>query len=108
MNNLLVLMQRATASVSYIAGQIDFYDTESHQGTSIIPFLGFMMALLGLVITFIGIVKINNAKRQWNLFYDSRDRKDLTDVKYKKEKKQGIVLTVIGVVMLVASFIILP
>ncbi len=37
--------------------------------------LGFMVFLIGFVIVFIGIVKIVNAKHQFNLFYDQRDRK---------------------------------
>ena len=56
---------------------IDFNDSESYRGTSYLPFLGFMVFFAGMMIAFIGIVKISNSRHQWNIFYDERDRKDL-------------------------------
>lgn len=85
---------------------IDFYDSEAHAGSSYWPFLGFMAFLIGFVVTFIGIVKIVNAKHQFNLFYDQRDRKHLEEPKYVRDKKIGIILTIIGIVMMIASFFI--
>ena len=107
MKAITVLMRSFISKAGYIAGQMDFYDNEAHQGDSILPFIGFMMFLLGMVAAFIGFVKISNAKRQWNLFYDDRDKKDLTQDKYVKEKKLGIIILVVGVVLLVGSFFIL-
>ena len=54
---------------------IDFNDSESYRGTSYLPFLGFMVFFAGMMIAFIGIVKISNSRHQWNIFYDERDRK---------------------------------
>ena len=82
-------------------------DAEAHAGTSFVPFLGFMVFLIGLVFCFIGIVKINDAKKQWYLFYDNRDKDDRKQPKYAKEKKTGIIFVVIGVVCMIASFIIM-
>ena len=64
-----------------------------------------MVFLIGFVIVFIGIVKIVNAKHQFNLFYDQRDRK-IWKNQNMLETKIGIILTVIGIVMIVASFFI--
>lgn len=89
-----------------ISGLIDFSDSESYRGTSYLPFIGFMVFLIGLVVLFIGIVKINDAKKQWFLFYDDRDKKDFKKPEYIKEKKVGIVMVIIGIIMIVASFFI--
>lgn len=86
---------------------IDFNDSESYTGTSYLPFLGFMVFLIGLVILFIGIVKINDSKKQWFLFYDNRDKKDFKKPEYAKERKVGIAMVIIGVIMIIASFFIL-
>lgn len=85
---------------------IDFSDSESYTGTSFLPFLGFMVFLIGLVLLFIGIVKINDSKKQWFLFFDNRDKKDFKKPEYVKERKVGIVMVIIGVIMLIASFFI--
>ena len=89
------------------ANTVDFYDAESHAGNSYWPFIGFMCFLLGIVIIFVGYVKQSTAKKQWNLFYDQRDRKDFTEEKYVKERKAGKIIMVIGVVLLVVSFFLL-
>ena len=39
------------------------------------------------MIIFVVYVKQSTAKKQWNLFYDQRDRKDFTEEKYVKKKK---------------------
>lgn len=91
-----------------ISGDIDFYDAEAHAGTSYTPFIGFMIFFAGMMVLFIGIVKLSNAKKQWNLFYDDRDKKDLSNPQYVKERKTGKILIIVGVVMMLASFILLP
>ena len=40
-------------------------------------------------------------------FYDNRDKDDRKQPKYAKEKKTGIIFVVIGVVCMIASFIIM-
>ena len=44
-----------------IACDIDFNDSEAYAGTSYWPFIGFMCFFIGLVVAFIGIVKISNS-----------------------------------------------
>ena len=54
-------------------------------------------------MAFIGIVKISNSKHQWNLFYDQRDKKDLNSPVVIKDRKVGIIMLVVGIVMMIAS-----
>ena len=86
-----------------IACDIDFNDSEAYTGTSYWPFIGFMCFFIGLVVAFIGIVKISNSKHQWNLFYDNRDKKDLNSPILQKDRKVGIIMLVVGIVMMIAS-----
>ena len=83
-----------------IACDIDFNDSEAYAGTSYWPFIGFMCFFIGLVVAFIGIVKISNSKHQWNLFYD---KKDLNSPILQKDRKVGIIMLVVGIVMMIAS-----
>lgn len=93
--------------INWVFCEIDFNDAEAHAGTSYLPFIGFMASLFALVFVMVGIVKINNAKRQWNLFYDQRDRKDLSDPKYEKEKKVGIGCVIVGIALFIISIVLL-
>ena len=77
-----------------IACDIDFNDSEAYAGTCF---------FIGLVVAFIGIVKISNSKHQWNLFYDNRDKKDLNSPILQKDRKVGIIMLVVGIVMMIAS-----
>ena len=99
----MTILSTLAANAAMFACEIDFNDAEAHAGTS----FGFMVFLIGLVFCFIGIVKINDAKKQWYLFYDNRDKDDRKQPKYAKEKKTGIIFVVIGVVCMIASFIIM-
>lgn len=60
----------------------------------------------GMMIAFIGIVKISNSRHQWNIFYDERDRKDLKSPAVNKDRKTGIIMLVVGIVMMIVSFLI--
>lgn len=86
-----------------IACDIDFYDSESYAGTSYLPFLGFMCFFAGLMVAFIGIVKISNSRHQWNIFYDKRDKKDLNSPTVRKDGKVGVIMLVLGIVMMIVS-----
>ena len=85
---------------------IDFNDSESYRGTSYLPFLGFMVFFAGMMIAFIGIVKISNSRHQWTIFYDERDRKDIKSPAVNKDRKTGIIMLVVGIVMMIVSFLI--
>lgn len=91
-----------------VLGDIDFYDSETYAGDSYLPFLGFLIFFAGMMVVFVGAMKLSNAKKQWNLFYDQRDRKDLTSPKYVKESKIAKILIAVGIVLMLASFILLP
>lgn len=86
-----------------IACEIDFNDSESYQGTSYLPFLGFACFFAGLMIAFIGIIKISNSRHQWNIFYDERERKNLNSPTVNKDRKIGIIMLVVGIVMMIVS-----
>lgn len=58
----MTILSTLAANAAMFACEIDFNDAEAHAGTSFVPFLGFMVFLIGLVFCFIGIVKINDAK----------------------------------------------
>lgn len=85
---------------------IDFNDSEKYQGTSYLPFIGFMIFFAGLMFAFIGIVKISSSRHQWNIFYDDRERKDLNAPSVNKDRKTGIIMLIAGVVMMILSFVI--
>lgn len=91
-----------------MAGEVDFYDSESYAGTSYKPFIGFMIFFIGLVVLIAGIVNVNTAKHQWNLFYDQRDKMHFDEPKYAAQRRRGIIMIVAGIVMMLASFILLP
>ncbi len=96
------------SSIAYelVRCQIDFYDSESHQGDSYMPFIGFMVFLIGMVVLFLGVVRLTSAKRQFNIFYDQRDKQDYTEEKYKKERTIGKIMIIAGAVMMVGSYFI--
>jgi hypothetical protein len=94
--------------IPFILGTIDFYDEEAYAGTSYAPFIGFMIFFVGMVVVFVGAIKLSNAKKQWNLFYDQRDAKHLDEPQYVKERKIGKILIGVGIVLMLASFILLP
>lgn len=70
-------------------------------------FIGFALLIAGVVLVLSGIVIYSKAKREWNLYYDQRDQVDNPDVKRRsRDKKKGIILLVVGLVMFVASLFI--
>ena len=88
----MTILSTLAANAAMFACEIDFNDAEAHAGTSFVPFLGFMVFLIGLVFCFIGIVKINDAKKQWYLFYDNRDKMTENSLSMQKRKKQALYL----------------
>ena len=58
----MTILSTLAANAAMFACEINFNDAEAHAGTSFVPFLGFMVFLIGLVFWFIGIVKINEKK----------------------------------------------
>lgn len=100
---------------------MDFYNSEDHAGTSYVPFIGFMLFLIGLVVIIVGAATYFTATRNFNIFYDTRDVKitydeqmmsddekaKLAKEKLKKDKKGGQITMIVGAVLVIASFIVL-
>lgn len=100
-------MRNVLSDLQWVLCDIDFYNEDTHQGDSFLPFIGFLLFLAGLIFVVIGIIRLSVAIHRWNLYYDMRDQKQGELVKYDKERKNGIVMIIIGAVALIASFIIL-
>jgi len=86
---------------------VDVTDINSNNGSSALPFLGFVMFLFSIVLIFVGLVLVNAAKREWNVFYAPHDV-STEDIKGKKKKGviKGRIVYIIGIIMLVASFFV--
>ena len=87
---------------------VNITDVGSNNGSSILPFIGFMLFLFGIVIIFVGLILTNAAKREWNVFYAPHDLSSQVDNKTKKKKSvvKGRVVYILGIVMLVASYFV--
>ena len=87
---------------------MDFYNSEEHAGTSYLPFIGFMLFLAGIVVIIVGLATYLTAKHNFNIFFDARDEKArLNNEKLAKDKKKGKIIIIIGVVLVIASFVVL-
>jgi len=91
----------------YVLLDVDFYNSEEYAGSSFLPFIGFMLFLIGIVAIFIGATKVLAAKKEFHVFFDKRNEVEMSKLKNKKNLNMGIALIVIGVVLAVISFIIL-
>ena len=97
---------------------MDFYNSEEHAGTSYLPFIGFMLFLAGIIV---GLATYLTAKHNFNIFFDARDvrmtyeeqimpddeKARLNNEKLAKDKKKGKIIIIIGVVLVIASFVVL-
>ncbi len=100
---------------------MDFYNSEEHAGTSYLPFIGFMLFLAGIVVIIVGLAAYLTAKHNFNIFFDARDvrmtyeeqimpddeKARLNNEKLAKDKKKGKIIILIGVVLVIASFVVL-
>jgi hypothetical protein len=86
---------------------IDFNNPDINNGNSFLPFISFAMFFAGLVIIFIGIILVNSAKKEWNLFYAPQD-KYTDDMKAKRKSAclKGRIVYSIGFILFVASFFV--
>ena len=65
--------------INKISLEVDFYNNEAYAGNSILPFMGFMMFLIGLVVVIVGAATYFTAKRNFNIFYDTATTEIYTD-----------------------------
>lgn len=99
---------------------VDFYNNEAHAGDSYVPFLGFMVFVIGLFLLIVGVSTYMSAKHNFNIFYDKRDSLvthldgESDEEEFKKlqnktnrDRKLGIGLMVTSGILIIASFIIL-
>ena len=93
--------------LSFIAADVDFYNIEGNSGDSYMPFIGFMMFLIGFVVIFMGFSKYLTAKKNFNLFYDQRDSVSVDKATNQKNKNTGIIMMVVGLIVLIISFFVI-
>ena len=91
---------------------MDFYNSEEHAGTSYLPFIGFMLFLAGIVVIIVGLATYLTAKHNVRMTYDEQIMPDdekarLNNEKLAKDKKKGKIIIIIGVVLVIASFVVL-
>ena len=86
---------------------VNVTDVNSNNGSSALPFLGFVMFLFGIVMIFVGLILTSAAKREWNVFYAPHDTPTL-DIKKKKKigVMKGRIVYILGIIMFVASFFV--
>ena len=83
--------------IAYIAADVDFYNIEGNSGDSYLPFVGFMLFLIGFVVIFMG----------FNLFYDQRDSVNIDKAANQKNKNAGIIMMAVGLMFLIISFFVI-
>lgn len=84
----------------------NFYAEDLNNGESILPFLGFLIFLAGLIVIVWGTVNLISVWREFNLWYDASalEKKPDTALKKEKIKKYGIVIAA-GVLMMALSYL---
>lgn len=83
---------------------INVYDEEAYAGGSVIPFLGFCLFVLSVIVVFLTIVNIVTIKRDFKIFYNSSElAKKPDEEKKKREVKKNAVILIIGIILMIIS-----
>ena len=80
-----------------IAADVDFYNIEGNRGDSYLPFIGFMMFVVGAVVAFMGFSKYITAKNSVKVDKATNE----------KNKKTGIIMIAAGIIVLIVSFFVI-
>ena len=94
---------------------------KSMPAQAICHLLGFMLFLAGIVVIIVGLATYLTAKHNFNIFFDARDvrmtydeqimpddeKARLNNEKLAKDKKRGKIIIIIGIVLAIASFVVL-
>lgn len=91
----------------FAESQMDFYGTQESTGGSILPFIGFMLSVAGLVLAAVGATRYLCAKHEFRIFFDRRDIKGKKPVNRDKEIKIGRILMICGALSIVVSYVLL-
>lgn len=89
-----------------VLGYYNFYAEDLNNGDSILPFVGFLIFLAGVMVVVAGVVNFVLVWREFRLWYDASalEEKPDTALKKAKMKKYGIVIAV-GVLMMAGSYL---
>lgn len=84
----------------------NFYAEDLNNGESILPFIGFLIFLLGFVVAILGVINLISVWREFQLWYDASEleKKPDTALKKAKMKKYGIIIAA-GVMMVALSYL---
>lgn len=89
------------------AYDVNIYDEEAFAGSSVIPFLGFCLFVVSIMIVFLSVVNIVTIKRDFKIFYDSSELAKKPDDKDKKRKiKKNVIILITGIILMIISRII--
>lgn len=83
---------------------INFYSEDEYQGDSILPFIGFWIFILGVLLILIGAVNYLTEKRDFKIFYDAQSLEEKPDMELKKKKlRKGIIMMVVGLILVIGT-----
>lgn len=84
----------------------NFYAEDLNNGESILPFIGFLIFLLGIVVVVLGAVNLISVWREFRLWYDASALEEKPDRVMKKAKmrKYGIIIAV-GILIVALSYL---
>lgn len=83
---------------------INFYAEDEYQGDSIMPFIGFWLFILGVLLILIGAVNYITEKRDFKIFYDAKSLEEKPDMELKKKKlRKGIIMMVVGLILVIGT-----
>lgn len=91
----------------WLLNTVNIYDEEANGGTSVIPFLGFVLLVASMIIILIAVANIVTIQKDYRLYYErsALDEKPDPAEKKRKIKKHAIILAV-GIVLFILSHMI--